>query len=266
MSRLRLALTCASALAIGGCAATIREEAGRTAVTLPTETAASLLDGAWSRLERGKRIFDIRLADRARVLHGQGAIVYRKDPLRLRLDVFGPHSTEVLALAQAGDSMTVRLPQEDACLAGPVGDPAFGRLADGRTFTGQELLGALLGAYDGSALLHDPADTLAYTAGDRWVVVLLEPDRAHRFAYAAADSSLLEYRQERGGKSAYRVRFSDYRTVAGRRRPFRVELEDTAERRSIRADVRSETFETDLPDAAYHVCSASAYPAGQGIR
>jgi hypothetical protein len=264
--RLPLALVFASALGTAGCAATIREEAGRTAARLPPETAASLLDGAWSRLERGKRIFDLRLADRARVLHGQGAIVYWKNPLRLRLDVFGPHSTEVLALAQAGDSMTVRLPREDTCLAGPVGDPAFGRLAEGRTFTGQELLGALLGAYDASALLHDGADTLAYMAGDHWVVVLLEPDRAHRFAYAAADSSLLEYRQERGGKSAYRVRFSDYRTIAGRRRPFRVELEDAAERRSVRADVRSETFETDLADEAYRVCSAGSVPARQGIR
>jgi hypothetical protein len=266
MSRLLLALTFASALGIAGCAATIREEAGRAAAGLPPETAASLLDGAWSRLERGKRIFDIRLADRARVLHGQGAIVYRNDPLRLRLDVFGPHSTEVLALAQEGDSMTVRLPQEDACVSGPVGDPAFGRLADGRTFTGQELLGALLGAYDVSALVRGPADTLAYATGDRWVVALLEPDRAHRFAYAAADSSLLEYRQERGGKSAYRVRFSDYRTVGGKRRPFRVELEDRAERRSIRADVRSESFGTDLPDEAYHVCPAGAYPTRQGNR
>ncbi len=246
-------LLVAAAVAAAGCAASIREQAGHAEARLSAEQAARLLDAAWGRLERGKRIFDIRLADRTRVLNGQGAIVYEKAPLRLRLDVFGPHSTEVLALAQAGDSMTMRLPQEQAYVAAPVGDPAFGRLVEGRTFTGPELLGALLGAYDAAALLNGRADTVAYAAGDRWVVTLLEPTRAHRFTYARADSTLREYLQEREGKTAYRVRFSDYRTVAGVRRPFRVELEDAAQRRAVRANVRTETFRTDLPDDAFRI-------------
>jgi hypothetical protein len=246
-------LAAAAALGASGCSATIREAAGRAETRLPSAAAARLLDRGWSRLERGKRIFDIRLADRARVLNGEGALVYEKTPLRLRLDVFGPHSTEVLALGQAGDSMTLRLPQERAYVAGPVGDPAFGRLVEGRIFTGPELLGALLGAYDAAALLGGPADTVAYTAGDRWVVALLEPARAHRFSYARQDSTLREYVQEREGKTAYRVRFSSYRAVEGVPRPFRVELEDATQRRTVRADVRSETFRTDLPDAAYRI-------------
>jgi hypothetical protein len=243
----------ASALASASCATTIREGADRAEAHLTADRAAELLTAAWRPLERGKRVFDIRLTDRARVLQGEGAIVYEKDPLRLRLDVFGPHSTEVLSLAQAGDSMSVRLPQEREYMAGPVGDPAFGRLVEGRTFTGPELLGALLGAYDATALLSGPADTVAYAAGHDWVVVLLEPHRAHRFTYGRADSTLREYLQEREGKTAYRVRFSDYRRVEGLPRPFRVEVEDKALRRVVRADVRQETFQADLPDDAYRI-------------
>jgi hypothetical protein len=243
----------AAALTPASCATTIREEAGRAETRLTSDQAAGLLAAGWLPLERGKRVFDIRLTDRARVLRGQGAIVYEKDPLRLRLDVFGPHSTEVLSLAQAGDSMSVRLPQEREYMAGPVGDPAFGRLVEGRTFTGPELLGALLGAYDVTSLLSGPADTLAYLARDDWVVTLLEANRAHRFTYGRADSTLREYRQERDGKTAYRVRFSDYRAVEGLRRPFRVEVEDEALRRTVRADVRQETFQADLPDDAFRI-------------
>ena len=238
---------------LAGCGATIREEARRAEPRLAPELAARLLDGAWSRLDEGKRIFDLRLTGRTRVLRGEGALVYEREPFRLRLDVFGPHATPVFSLAQAGDSMYVRLHEERRFLAGRVGDPAFAELADGRAFTGPEVLGALLGAYEPGALLAGPADTLAYAAGGEWIVTLLEEDRAHRLAFSAADSTLASYRQERGGRLAYRVRFSDYRTLEGRRRPLRVEIEDAAGRRTVRADVRRETFTAELPPAAYRL-------------
>lgn len=247
-------ILCLAALAVcSGCAATIREEAGRAQARLPAASAGRLLARAWSQLDGGKRIFDIRLTDRTRVLNGAGAISYAKDPLRLRLDVFGPHATPVFSLAQAGDSMTIRLYEERRFVAGPVGDPAFAQLAEGRSFTGPELLGALLGAYDPSALIAGPADTLAYAAGDEWVVALLQEGRAHRFAYSAADSTLREYRQEREGSVAYRARFSEYRAAGDRLRPFRVELEDVGERRTLRAGIRSETFEPVLSDDGYRL-------------
>jgi len=247
------AALCAALWSVGGCAATIREQAGRAETRLSPEEAARLLDAAWSRLDEGKRIFDIRLSDRVRVLNGEGAIVYEKHPLRLRLDVFGPHATPVLSLVQRGDSMAVRLHEERRFVAGPVGDPAFAALTEGRGFTGHELLGALLGAYDPSALTAGAADTVGYAAGGEWVVALLESGRAHRFTYARADSTLREYIQEREGRAAYRVRFSDYRQLEGRLRPFRVQLEDVGERRTLRADVRSEVFTINLPPDGYRL-------------
>ena len=243
-------LVLAGAVGFAACAAAIREEALRGRPRLGPEEAALLLGRAWAQLDRGKRIFDIRLAGRARVLNGEGAISFETRPLRLRLDVFGPHATPLVSLAQQGDSMTVRLHEERRFIAGPVGDPAFAELAEGRSFTGHELLGALLGAYDAGALLAGPADTLGYAAGDEWVVALLEGARAHRFSFARADSTLREYRQERGGRAAYRVRFSDYRG-SERRRPFRVEIEDAAERRTLRVSVRSETPDPGLAPDGY---------------
>jgi hypothetical protein len=130
-----------------------------------------------------------------------------------------------------------------------VGDPAFADLAGGRGFTGQEILGGLLGAYDVEALVQGPADTVAWRDGEDLVVALLEEDRAHLFTWGAADSALGEYRQERGGRAAYRVRFSDWRTVEGRRRPFRIDAQDVAGRRTLRATVRRETFVPEDDDA-----------------
>nr|MBA2563851.1 hypothetical protein [Gemmatimonadota bacterium] len=224
----------------------IRSEAEAAGSRLPAPTAARLLGRAWDGLEGGKRIFDVRVSERVRVLNGEGAIVYAREPLRLRLDVFGPHSTPLLSLVQRGDSLAVRLHEQRRFVEGTSADPRFAELTEGRAFTGPELVGALLGAYDADRLLQGAADTLAWSAGGEWVVALLERNRAHRFTYAQADSSLRTYRQERGGRLAYRVRFSDYRAVAGRARPFRVELEDVGGRRTVRVDVRRETLDPDV--------------------
>ncbi|MFN2432197.1 MAG: hypothetical protein ABR599_05160 [Gemmatimonadota bacterium] len=236
-----------------GCGATIREEALRAERRLAPGEAGRLLGRAWSRLEEGKRIFDIRLSERVRVLNGEGALLYRTRPTQLRLDVFGPHATLVLSLAQDRDSMAVRLPEERRVVSGAVGDPAFAELTEGRGFTGHEVLGALLGAYDVEALLGARADTVGFAAGGEWVVTLLEPERAHRFTYARADSALLGYRQERDGRAAYRVRFSDYRDVEGLSRPFRIELQDVEGRRTVRVQVRQETFRVPPGNDAFRV-------------
>ena len=241
-------------LALAGCAsAGIREEALSADPRLSPTLGARLLARAWERLDEGKRIFDLRVSDRVRVLNGEGALVYETRPLRLRLDVFGPHATPVLALAQDGDSVTVLLYEDRRFVAGVAGDPQLAALTEGRGFTGHEVLGALLGAYDPSSLVRGPADTVAYASGDAWVVALLEPERAHRFTYARSDSTLREYRQDRGRRPAYRVRFSDLREADGRASPFRVELQDVAERRTLRVTVRKETDEADLPPDAYRL-------------
>jgi hypothetical protein len=259
MRRLESVLLPFAVLALASCAATIREEAGRAEQTLPPQLIRRLLGRGWTQLDQGKRIFDIRLSDRRRVLSGEGALSYETRPVRLRLDVFGPHATPVFSLIQVDDSMAVRLYDERRFVSGPVGDPAFARLTEGRTFTGQELLGALLGAYDVPALLGSGgeagggSDTLGYDAGDEWVVFLIEPGRAHRFGYSKADSSLMTYRQDRGDRPAYDVRFSDYRPVEGRPRPFRIQLEDVPERRTIRVNVRTESFQPGAPPGGYRL-------------
>jgi hypothetical protein len=239
----------AAAACLPACAASIRESASRAADALPAGTAARLLGRDWEALDGGRRFLDLRLTDRVRALTGEGVLLYRTEPLRLRLEVFGPHATPVLSLVQRGDSLAVRLHEEDRLVEGRVGDPAFAELAEGRGFTGQEILGALLGAYDAGALVEGPADTVAWRDGGELAVALLEPDRAHLFTWEAADSTLREYRQDRGGRAAYRVRFSDWRTVEGRRRPFRIEAQDVAGRRTLRAAVRRETFVPEEDDA-----------------
>lgn len=245
-----IALTLAGTVA---CAAAIREEALRAESPLPPGLGARLLERDWGLLEGGKRIFDIRVSDRVRVLNGEGALLFRTRPTRLRLDVFGPHSTLVLSLIQNGDSMALRLPEEGRTIVAPVGDPAFRELTDGREFTGPELLGALLGAYDVEELVRTDADTVGYVDGGEWVVALLEKDRAHRFGYAAGDSALVSYRQDRGGRPVYRVRFSDWRSVEGRSRPFRIELEDVGGRRTVRMGVRSESAEPPADPTAFRL-------------
>jgi len=232
------------ALAVTGCATTLPEEARRAAeVGVSPEPLIERLADQWRDLTSIKRVFDVTLTEGRRRFAGEGVVLYRRDPRRLRLEVFGPHSTEVLRARLTGDSLTVVLPRSGEVLAGRIGDAEFARLAEEEALVSPEVLGSLLGVYDVERLVGGARDVAAARDGGRRTLYVVEDGTVHAFTLADETGLLEEYREARQGHLALRVRFEVYHAVDGRSRPARTVVRDFAHDRRIVIEVTTEREE-----------------------
>lgn len=231
-------LACLELLA--GCISTLEREASRAAHEgIDPEPIIAALAEQFAEIEATKRVFDVTLIEGRRRFSGEGAIEYHADPRRVRADVYGPHSTPVVHVALDGDALTVTLPQEGRVLTGELGDPSFAALTGEQALVSPEVLGALLGAYDVRQMIEGAQSMAAAAKGDRRTLYIRQPDAIHALTLSAA-GELVEYRQARGGRLVYRVRFEQFRPVNGRESPRHVVLRDFIRDRQIVVDVTLE--------------------------
>lgn len=223
------------------CATTLQNEARRAAETgIDPAPLVAELQARFAEIDATKRIFSVTLIEGRRRFAGDGAIEYRADPKTLKADVFGPHDTPVVHVRLAGEMLTVRLPQEGETLTGPLGDPKFAALTGERALASPEVLGAVLGAYDVARLTRNAEWTAAFEEGERSTLYIAEAGAIHALTVERNSSRLVEYRQERGGRLIYRVRFSDFQPVDERHTPRRVVLRDYVKERQLVFNVRKE--------------------------
>lgn len=197
-------------------------------------------------IEQTKRIFDIVLIEGRRRFHGEGALQYRVDPLRLRVDVFGPRSTPIVRVTLVGDALTVVLHQEGEVLRGHPGDPQFSRLTGERALASPEVLGALLGAYDTAALVERADRVSASADADERTLYVTADEEIHAFTIRMPEERLVEYRLARRDRLVYRVRFEEFAPVGDRESPRRVVLRDFVEDRTVAVTVTRE--HEDVPE------------------
>ena len=239
------ALTASTALA---CAASLPREAERAveggAAVGPLVTELARLHDA---IDRTKRIFDVELVEGRRRFRGEGALSYRASPRAARGDVFGPQSTPVLRFALVGDTLTVVLPREGEVLTGRIGDPRFAELTGERALVTPEVLGALLGAYDVESWVGRADRVAAGTDDGRGTLYIWEAGALHALTLRAR--RLVEYRQARNGRLAYRVEFEDFEPVDDRESPRRVVVRDYARDRWLVLEITREHEE--VADAAF---------------
>lgn len=237
------ALVALLALALAGCATTLREEARRALEgegAVPAEPVLETLAATWSAIEPTKRIFGVELVEGRRRFAGEGAITYDTEPRRVVAHVFGPHDTPILHLTLVGEDLVVRLPQEGETLTGRIGDPTFARLTGERALVSPEILGAMIGAYDVRRLAEGAERIVAAGDGVRRTLYILRNGTVHALTLATPDGPLTEYRQDRDGRPVYRVRFEAFEGPEGRRTPRRIVLRDFAGDRYLIVDVESE--------------------------
>lgn len=231
------------ALALAGCATTLRDEALRALggrAEVPAEPVLETLEAAWSAIEPTKRIFAVTLVEGRRRFAGEGAIVYDTEPRRVVAHVFGPHDTPILHLTLVDEELVVRLPREGETLRGRIGDPRFAELTGERALVSPEILGAMIGAYDARRLAEGAERVVAAGDGGRRTLYILRNGTVHALTLATPDGPLTEYRQDREGRPVYRVRFEEFEALDGRRTPRRIVLRDYAGGRYLVVDVRSE--------------------------
>lgn len=229
------------AAACAACVTTLEREA-REALAGGSDPAPLIeeLAAQHAAIEVTKRIFDVTLLEGGRRFSGAGAVEYRADPRRLDAEVFGPHETHVLSVRLEGDSLTVRLPREGEVLTGEVGDPRFADLTGERALVSPEILGALVGAYDVRELVRGADLTAAAFDGDRRTLYVRRGEALHALTLRGPAGRLVEYRQSRGGRLVYRVRFDDFQAVAGRDSPRHIVLRDFVKERRLVIDVTRE--------------------------
>lgn len=240
------ALAILPALLATACGASLREEARRALREgIDPDPLVETLARSHAAVETTKRIFDVTLIEGRRRFAGEGALAYRAEPRRLRVDVFGPHDTPVLHVRLAGEALEVRLPREGEVLTGHLGDPAFARLTGERALVSPEILGALLGAYDVDRLLQGATRVAAAADGERRTLYILEDGAVHAFTLAAPDDRLVEVRRAQDGSPVYRVRFDDHREMDGIVRPWRAVLRDYVRDRQVVVQVTREHGDVD---------------------
>lgn len=221
-----------------GCAASLTQRA-RRAIGDP-DRLVTRLEHQFDEIDATKRIFAVTLIEGRRRFAGDGAVVFRSEPRRMVVDVFGPHDTHVVHLDLVGDSLTVDLPQDGEILSGRLGDPVFVALTGERAFASPEVLGALLGAYDIGPLARG-ADRLSATRDrDRSTLFIERGDIVHAFEIEEPDGRLVDYQQERAGRLVYRVRFSEFEVSGELESPRKVVLRDYIKERQLVLDVRSQ--------------------------
>lgn len=231
----------ALAVVASGCVTTLEQEA-REAARGGIDPAPLIeqLATQHAAIEVTKRIFDVTLLEGRRRFSGAGAVEYRADPRRLDAEVFGPHDTHVLSVRLEGDRLTVRLPREGEVLTGEVGDPRFAELTGERALVSPEILGALVGVYDVRELVRGADATAAAVDGDRRTLYVRRGDSLHALTLQSPGARLVEYRQARGGRLVYRVRFDDFQPVADRESPRHIVLRDFVKERRLVIDVTRE--------------------------
>lgn len=245
--RLRVVGVALTTVAIGTACASLRKEALRAAEEgVDPRPLVEALSRHHTAIERTKRIFEVELLEGRRRFHGEGALQYRADPLRLRVDVFGPRSTPVVHVTLVGDRLTVVLPREDEVVTGRLGDERFARLTGERALASREVLGALLGAYDISALAAAADRVSAAVDGDERTLYVSVDGETHAFTLGMPDDRLVEYRLARGDRLVYRVRFDEYAPVGDRQSPRRVVVRDFVEERTLVVNVTRE--HEDVPE------------------
>jgi len=245
--RLVAVATALTAVAIGSACASIRKEALRAAEEgIDPQPLVETLSRHHTAITRTKRIFEVELLQGGRRFRGEGALQYRSDPLRLRVDVFGPRSTPVVHVTLVDDRLTVVLPEEDEVVAGRLGDERFARLTGERALASREVLGALLGAYDVSALAATAHRVSAAADGDERTLYVSVDGETHAFTLGMPDDRLVEYRVARGDRPVYRVRFDEYAPVGDRRSPRRVVVRDFVGERTLVVNVTRE--HEDVPE------------------
>lgn len=230
------------ALAVAGCATTLREEALRAAggeAAVPAGPVLETLETAWRSVEPTKRIFAVTLVEGRRRFAGEGAITFATEPRRVVAHVFGPHDTPILHLRLVGDDLVVRLPREGETLSGKLGDPEFARLTGEAALVSPEILGAMIGVYDARALAEGADRVVAAGDDGRRTLYILRDGTVHALTLATPDGPLTEYRQDRDGRPVYRVRFEEY-ADEGRASPRRIVLRDFVGDRYLVVDVKSE--------------------------
>lgn len=235
-----LAAAVVGALILVGCATTLEKEAEQARETGANPSPLiDLLTAQHRAIDTTRRIFDVTLIEGRRRFSGAGAVEYRAEPRRLDADVFGPHDTHVLAVHLEGERLTVRLPREGEVLTGQLGDPRFAELTGERALVSPEILGALVGAYDVSALVGGADWTAAAADGSRRTLYVRNGETLHAFTVEQPER-LVAYRQARGGRLVYRVEFDDFQAVGGRASPRHVVLRDYVRERQLVIDVTRE--------------------------
>ena len=233
-----------AALAVTGCAASLHEEARRAASEgMDPRPLVDRLDEQWRALSSTKRIFDVTLVEGRRRFSGEGVVLYQRDPRRLRLEVFGPHSTNVLHARLVGDSLTVVLPRSGEVLTGAVGDTTFARLTEEEALVSPEALGALLGAWDVQSLVAGARSVSAARDDGRRTLYVVGDRVVHAFTLDADTGLLEEVRWSRDGRLAVRVRLERYRAIGGRASPSRSVVRDFVHDRRIVIEVTTEREE-----------------------